>query len=310
MRNSLLMAAASAALLMAASPTLAKGGTFVAVSLPGSESTTLFGINDKNMITGQYTDSSGNVHGFISDFAGDKITNIDDPDGDTQARALNDKNAVTGFDAGAFAPWEFSAKGVLTAITKDGTDLDQVAQEITKAGVFTGDYTDPTTSLVVGYLGKNAQWTSDIKLKVKNSGFAGRAIDTAGDEAGWYYDPTTGLQRGWLLMKGSKKATLLDYPSATYTVVEGMNDNGYVTGQYEDTSSVIHGWVYTIKTKKFTAINATGATLTQVWGINDNNVIALSASTGSFVYCMTKKGCPTAAGRVNNVPAKYAPAKP
>ena len=52
MRNSLLMAVASAALLTAASPTLAKG-TFVPVLLPGSESTTLFGINDKNMISGQ-----------------------------------------------------------------------------------------------------------------------------------------------------------------------------------------------------------------------------------------------------------------
>jgi len=310
MRNSLLMAVASAALLMAASPTLAKGGTFVAVSLPGSESTTLFGINDKDTIAGQYTDASGNVHGFISDFAGDKITNIDDPDGDTQARALNDKNAVTGFDAGAFAPWEFSAKKVLTAITKDGVDLDQVAQEITTAGVFVGDYTNTSTNLLVGYMGKNAAWTSDIKLKIKNIGYAGRAMDTAGDMAGWYDDPTTGLQRGWLMLMGSKKPVLLDYPSAQYTVVEGMNDNGLVTGQYEDTSGNIHGWIYTIKTKKFVAVNVSGATLTQVWGINNSDVIAVSSSSGSYVYCMTKKGCPTGAGRANNPPAKYTPARP
>jgi hypothetical protein len=309
MRNSLLMAVASAALLTAASPTLAKG-TFVPVLLPGSESTTLFGINDKNMISGQYTDASGNVHGFLSDFAGDKITNIDDPDGDTQARGLNDKNVVTGFDAGAFAPWEFSAKGVLSPITKDGTDLDQVVQGITTKGVFTGDYTNTSTNLVVGYLGKNAKWTSDIKLTTKNGGYAGRAIDTAGDMAGWYYDPTTGLQRGWLLLKGAKKPVLLDYPSAQYTVVEGMNDNGLVTGQWEDSSGNIHGWIYTVKTKKFADLDVSGATLTQVWNINNNNVIAVSSSSGSYAYCMTKKGCPGNAAPVNVTPAKYTPAKP
>ncbi len=309
MRISLLSAVAASALLMAASPTFAKGGTWVPVSLPNSESTTVFAINDKDMITGQYTDSSGNVHGFLSDFAGDKVTNIDDPSGDTQARGMNDKNVVMGFDAGAFAPWEF-AKKKLTAITKNGTDLDQLAQGITTAGVFAGDYTNTSTNLVVGYLGKNAQWTSDITLKVNNVGYAGRAIDTAGDLAGWYYDPTTGLQRGWLLLKGSKQVTLLDYPNAQYTVVEGMNDHGIVTGQWEDASSVIHGFIYTVKTKKFADLDAAGATLTQVWNINNNNVIAVSASTGSFVYCMSKKGCPGTDAHVNNPPAKYTPAKP
>lgn len=312
MRNSLLSAVAAATLVIAASPAFAKGGgTFVPVSLPNSESTTLFAIDDKNVIAGQYTDASGNVHGFVSNFSGSKITNIDDPDGDTQARGMNDKRYVTGFDAGAFAPWEFSNKGVLTAITKNGTDLDQLAQGISLKGIFTGDYTNPSTNLVEGYIGKNAQWTSDITLKIQNNGYAGRAIDAAGDMAGWYYDPTTGLQRGWLMTKGSKKPTLLDYPNAQYTVVEGMNDHGLVTGQWEDASGNIHGFIYTIKTQKFADLDVSGATLTQVWNINDNDVIAVSSSSGSYAYCMTKKGCPkAAAGHVNNQPAKYIPARP
>jgi hypothetical protein len=309
MRNSLLNAVAAASLLLAASPALAKG-TWVPISLPNAQSTTVFGINDSDSISGQYTDASGNVHGFVSDFAGKNVTNIDDPDGDTQARGLNDKNYVTGFDAGAFAPWEFSPKGVLTAITKNGTDLDQLVQGITTAGVFTGDYTNPSTNLVVGYLGKNGKWTSDLTLKVKNGGFAGRAIDTAGDTAGWYYDPTTGLQRGWLVKNGHAKATLIDYPNATYTVIEGMNDNGYITGQYEDASGVIHGFYYTEANKKFTSVDASGATLTQVWNINNSNVIAVSASTGSFAYCISKKGCPKSAERVNTPPLHYTPARP
>jgi len=309
MRNSLLSAVAATTLLLVASPALAKGGTWVAVDLPNSESTMLFGINDKDTIAGQYTDSSGNVHGFISDFAGDKVTNIDDPDGDTQARGLNDKNVVTGFDAGAYAPWEWS-KGTLTAVTKDGTDLDQLIQGITTKGVFTGDYTNTSTEEYVGYLGKNAKWTSDITLKIDNSGYAGRAIDTAGDLAGWFEDPNTGLQHGWLLLKGAKKPMQLDYPNAQYTVIEGMNDNGYLTGQWEDTSGNIHGFYYVIKTKKFTDLDVSGATLTQVWNINNSNVIAVTSSAGSYAYCLSKKGCPGKESRVKNPPAKYVPARP
>jgi hypothetical protein len=310
MRNSLLTAVAATALLMAVSPTLAQSGTWVPVSLPNSESTTLFGINEHNTISGQYTDSSGNVHGFISDFAGDNVTNIDDPDGDTQPRGMNNRNIVTGFDAGAFAPWEWTSSTGVTAITLHGTDIDQVAQGINRFGRFVGDYTDPTTNLVRGYIGKDAKAKKGIKLHVKNGGFAGRGIDKAGDIAGWYYDPTTGLQRGYLIPAGTTKATLIDYPSAEYTVVEGMNNNGLVVGQWEDTSSVIHGFIYTVSSASYVSLDAPGATLTQVWNINDNNVITASSSAGSFVYCMTSKGCPGAAARANIKPAKYTPARP
>jgi hypothetical protein len=311
MRTSLLNAVAAATLLLAASPAVAKGGTWVPVALQNASATQLFGINDSNTISGGYTDASGNVHGFIGDFAGDKYTSFDDPDSDTQARGMNDKNAVAGFDAGAFAPWEYSAKGKLTAVTKNGTDLDQLIQGINKAGTFTGDYTDTDTGLYVGYTGAKSKWKADFSLpKLKNGGYAGRAIDSAGDIAGWYYDTTTGLQRGYLLPAGAKKATLIDYPKAEYTVVEGMNDNGLVVGQWEDSSAVIHGFIYTVKTGAFTSLDAPGAGFTQVWNINNHNVITASTDVaGSFAYCMSKKGCPKG-GMANIGTAKMAPARP
>jgi hypothetical protein len=92
-----------------------------------------------------------------------------------------------------------------------------------------------------------------------------------------------------------------------------MNDNGYLTGQWENTSGVIEGFVYDIATKKFTDLVAPGSTFTQVWGINNSNVIAASSTAGSFVYCMTSKGCPSAGAAVANtlhVSAKYTPAAP
>lgn len=313
MRNAYLTAVAAATLVLAASPTLAKGGTWVSVTLQNSQASQVFGINKSNTITGVVTDNSGLVHGFIGDFAGDNYKTFDDPGGDTEPRAISDKNETTGYDPGTLAQWERTAKGKLTAVTKNGTALDQVAQGINSFGLFVGDYTDTDTLDYVGFFGKNSKWTADIKLTTKNTGYAGRAIDAKGDVGGWYYDPTSGLQRGYLLMKGAKSPVLLDYPNAQYTVVEGMNDKSIVVGQWEDASSVIHGWIYAIKTKKWTSLDAPGAGFTQVWGINNANVITASTDVaGSFVYCMSAKTCPGAAARVENIrPTKrQEPARP
>ncbi|HTT82749.1 MAG TPA: hypothetical protein VMF67_04665 [Rhizomicrobium sp.] len=313
MRNSLLNAVAAASLLMVASPVLAKG-TWVSVSLQNSEATSLFVINDSNTIAGQYTDTSGNVHGFVGPFSGENYTSFDDAGGDTEPRGMNNSDVITGYDVGTLTPWERSVKGTITNITKDGTTLDQLAQGINKSGVFVGDYTDETTGLYVGYLGKKAKWTGDIALSTKNDGYAGRAIDNAGDVGGWYEDPTTDTQVGYLLMAGAKKPVLIDYPKSVYTVVEGLNNKGLVVGQWEDTSGIIHSFFYTVKKGKFTSLDAPGATeFTQAWNINDNNVIAVSSDAGSFVYCISAKKCPGSdAGAVKTPQShrKYTPAAP
>jgi hypothetical protein len=312
MRNVLLSAVAVGSLLLAASPVLAKGTWVPANPVQNSLSTTLFGINDTDIVTGAYEDSSGNTHGFIGPFDGSDYTSFDDPGGATEPRAINDSNITDGYDTGTLDTWYRTAKGKLTAVTKMGVALTNPAQEINSAGIFAADYVN-AKGLYRGYLGANSKYKTTIKgLKIKNSGFAGRAIDTAGDVAGWYYDSSM-IQHGYLIPKGGK-VTGIDYPNAVYTVVEGMNDNGFVTGQWEDSSGILHGFYYVVSSGKFTSLDAPGATSdTQVWGINDSNVIAVSSDAGSFVYCMTSKGCPSAAAGVANtlhVSAKHTPAAP
>jgi len=297
----------SAAAVALAAGTSAMAGTWVAaVPVKNSASMAMFGINDKNVITGDYTDSSGAQHGFVGPFDGSDYTSFDDPDGTTQPRALNNKGAITGFDTGSLAQWERFPKGYMKSITRNGKPVAQaLAQGINSAGVFTGDYTTKT-GVEVGALGQKAKYTSTFKLSIKNGGYAGRSIDSSGNIAGWYFDPTTGLQRGFTIIGGTAKS--VDYPNAAYTVGEGLNDNGIMSGQYQDSSGVIHGFIYDVSTKKFTSLDAPGATLTQVWGINNNNVVAVSTDIGSFVYCMSKTGCPKAAGVVHrqDVPGKPA----
>jgi len=284
-------------------------GTFVpVVPYPNSTQTSSFGINDKNIVAGDYTDASGITHGFIGPFSGTKYKSFDDMSGGTtQPRAINNSSITTGFDTGTLVPWSRTAKGKLSTITKGGAPLNQLAQGLNTAGVFAGNY-DDTTGVSVGYLGQGQKYKSKIKLSIKNSGYAGRAIDDAGDVVGWYFD-SSNLQHGYIIPFGGK-AKSIDYPNATYTVMEGLNNKGTASGQYQDASGVIHGFTYAVKTGKMVSFDAPGATLTQAWGINNNDVVAVSSSAGSFAYCIKTTGCPVAAGPARPPVGKYVPAKP
>lgn len=307
MRTSLLQAAAVATVVMVASP--ATAGTWVAaVPVQGSTSMNLFGINDTNIVTGEYVDSNGAAHGFVGPFDGSNYTSFDDSGTGTEPRALNDKGLITGYDTASSVPWERFADGTLTTITMDGNPLNKIAQGINKRGIFAGNYEPSGTN--IGYLGKKAKYSSQISLSIANSGLAGRAINNAGDVGGWYLDSSS-VEHGFVIIGGT--ATGLDYPGAAYTVVEGMNDKGYVTGQYQDSSGFTHGFLYTISTGEYTSLDAPGASNTQAWGISNKDVVAVSSDVGSYVYCLKAKTCPVAgAGAVKSqhVSGTFSPALP
>jgi len=301
MRNSLRLTVAAACLLSAASSALA-AGTWVPANVPTGGSTfTVFGINNKSVVTGAYTNSSGLIQGVVGPFDGSNYTSFSDSGSGTQPRGLNDGGTIMGFDTGTLQQWERSASGTMKNITQGGNPVAvALAQGVNKAGTFTGDYTN-SSAVEVGATGTKGKYKNAFKLKVTNTGYAGRAIDTAGDVAGWYFD-SSGIQHGYVNMVGATKPIKVDVPNAFYTVVEGLNDSGIVSGQWQDASGVIHGFVYDIAKKKYTSLDAPGSTFTQVWGINNSGVVAASAAlstgTGSFAYCMTSKGCPAHAGVV------------
>jgi len=299
MRNLLLASAAMSGLLVASS---AWAGTWVAVTpVTGSGTFAVFGINNGNVITGDYTDASGIQHGFVGPEDGSNYTSFDDPGGTTQPRGIGNKGWIAGFDSSTTDTWERSPSGTLNAVTKAGTALTGVAQGLNNSNVFTADYIDSTTGATVPYLGKKYKFQSKVKLSIKNGGSAVRGIDAAGDVAGWYYDTTTGLQRGFLIIGGT--ASKVDFPKATYTVLEGLNDKGIATGQFEDASSVIHGFYYNIATGKYKQLDAPGASTTQVWGLNNKGVITASIpGAGSYVYCLHASTCPTPGKVVAHAP--------
>lgn len=309
MRNVLLATVAASTLAIAASSAVAAGGKWVAgVPVANSTSTAFFGITDKNTVAGDYIDASGVTHGFVGPFSGSAYKSFDDAGGTTQPRAINNTHDITGYDTGTLTPWERNSHGKLQDITKGGKPLNEIAQGINSKGIFVGNYF-LKSGASTGYTGQNYKYQAGFTLSLKNSGYAGRGYDTAGDIVGWLYDSSQ-VQHGFIIKGG--KAKQIDYPSAIYTVMEGMNDKGMAVGQYEDASGVIHGFLYNVSTGKSTDLTAPGATLTQAWGINNNNVVAVSASNGPYVYCVSSTGCPSAApGHIaKQDPAKYVTARP
>lgn len=294
MRNLLQFVLATAAMAVVGSA--ASAGTWVQVApVSGATQTTAFGITDKNIVAGDYTDSGGVLHGFVGPIDGSNYKSFDDPGGSTQSRAINEGGYITGFDTLTTTTWERTPAGTLKGVTMKGTGLNGVAQGLNRAGEFGADYIDPNTGLTDGYIGKRFKYRKKIRLSIKNNGWAGRGIDTAGDITGWFYDPSTNLQHGFITVSG--KTTQIDFSGAQYTVMEGLNNKGIATGQFEDSAGAIHGFYYDVKTGKMTQLDVSGATLTQVWGVDDNDVIAVSATVNnagvSYVYCIHAKGCPT-----------------
>lgn len=292
MRKSLMRTAAAASLLAAGSSPSA-AGTWVPANVPlGGSNFGILGINNSNVVVGSYSDSSGNIQGVFGPFDGSNWTNIrSSPDG------IGPQGIITGLDSGTLYPWERSAKGKLKDITLDGNPVTGRAQQINKSGVFVGNYNNESVDTVA--IGRKYKWTGVIKVKINNTGLAGRAIDDAGDVGGWYYDGN-GIQHGFL--KVDRKVIKVDYPNAYYTVVEGMNNNGVAAGQWEDLSGIIHGFTYDIAKNKFSSLDAPGASFTQVWGINDAGVVVASAAepsgTESFAYCPSSQGCPNSGAAV------------
>jgi hypothetical protein len=292
MRKSLMLTVAAANLLNVGSAALAS--TWVPANVPsGGSNFTMFGVNNKNVVTGDYTNSSGLVEGVIGPFDGSNYKSFTDGGAGTQPRGIGPTGIITGFDTGTLYPWERSANGKLKNITLKGNPVTGVAQQVNRSGVFVGDHADSSGVAI----GQKYKFTGVIKVKICNGGCAGRAIDDAGDVGGYYLD-SSGIQHGFVNIVGQKKPIKVDYPNANYTVVEGMNNKGMVSGQWEDVSGFIHGFIYDIAKKKYTSLDAPGASFTQVWGLNDAGVVAVSAAeasgTESFAYCMHSTGCPSA----------------
>lgn len=93
-----------------------------------------------------------------------------------------------------------------------------------------------------------------------------RTINTNGQIVGVYNQGPNTAAHGFL--KAGETLTSIDYPGATQTVLEGINDNGVITGSYGD-STGIHGFLsYNLS---FSRIDFPGAERTRIMRSNNSN---------------------------------------
>lgn len=295
--QALLVCAAVAGLI--AGPAASKGYLYQVIPVPNSTLTTVFDINDRGVATGSWYDANGVEHGYWGSPNGSNYQTFDDPtDPGTEPRGIDAGGDIVGFDNSqsgsneSYIPFERTANGTITDITKAGAALNGLVQGIDKKGIFTGSYIN-TNLQFVGYTGKAGKYANAVKLKgIKNTGVAGRGIDAAGDIVGWYYD-ARGVSHGFYLPHGGTPQTVDETAkNAASTVLESLNEKGEAVGQYTDTSGIIHGFTYEIATKSFHEIRVPGAvSFVQPWGINDKGWVALGSDGGYYIYCPTFNNC-------------------
>lgn len=276
--------------------TAAAAGVLVAVGpVPGSQpaSTLPLGISNNGVIDGDYLGADQSLHGFVGNVDG-PYTTFDAGPGGTEPRAINDLGWITGYSgANACNPhmdcveFERTPGGAITPVTQSGAQLFGTAQGINLSGVFVGAYhpSGSPTNQTSGFYGLNSQYTSDLTLPFATRETEPRGLNTGGEVVGWYIVPGD-ISRGFMLSSGA--VTTINYPDPTETGtdLEGVNDQGYIAGQWFDAGGNIHAFVLAPDLVTYTDINVSGATRVQAWGINNKNEVAVSTDIGGFIYCL------------------------
>jgi hypothetical protein len=186
----------------------------------GGTAATALGINDNDVIVGQYTNKGGAMPGFIRVSSKSFVT-INAPSGpDTvNAQGINNKDLVVGFYV--------------------GTDMQDHGFVLNAKGAKSGSLTgvavaDPQIVPVE----KGATFVFSQILGVNDKGIA----------VGYYGDSTLS-QHGYFYNTHTGHYTFLDDPSEAFdngvevTQITGITNSGEITGFYTDANGVAHGFV-------------------------------------------------------------------
>jgi hypothetical protein len=171
----------------------------------GSTSTSLFGINNAGHLVGEYLDTTGVPHGFLS--RDGTITVIDVPGYNvTEALGLNDSDSVVGTYGTAF------------------------------------QFPNPSGQPIPyhGFVYSNGVLTTiDCPNAIGTSVYG---INNRGDLSGTCHEAGQ-LSHGFVYSNGI--FTTIEAPGAEDTIVRGISDSGQVVGRYRTAANVYHGFIAT-----------------------------------------------------------------
>lgn len=263
--------------------------TFSSIDFPGATLTIAYGINKASDIVGTYNDASGVTHGFL--LSAGTFTTIDYPGATLSVAAgINDAGLIVGqindtaghghgftwlngkvtrlpdfgkvFDT---APVSVSNKGQIVGFTNDSRGLQWNGFEFTQQKYTTLDFPGAKFSVVLGISSRGANIVGTYDLNYP-----------------------TGTFLGFLDVSGT--FTTIHVPGSTSTQAFGVNDAGYVVGDYfVSGSSDSHGFLR--GSGGFVTIDFPGATQTYPSNLNNfGEVVGWYIDSGNVThgYLMTK----------------------
>jgi hypothetical protein len=250
---------------------------FTELSIPGSISATAYGLNDFGTIVGDYTDSTGIIHGFK--LIGSTLTTIDDPNGNgsgTTCYSISNNGVIVGsYAIGLFSNGFMYKNGVFTDIIPPGS-VGTTAYGINDAGSIVGTYLNGTAQ--IGFLYDGSTYTdlivpgsvTTLAIGINSSGLITlQAADASGSLTSWEYDGTNYTQ--------------LNVPGANITVVHFINDRGEIAFGWYDSLGAEHGAIYA--NGVYYLNDDPGGIDTSIYSVADNNeIVGRYLPTGATLY--------------------------
>ncbi len=246
--------------------------TYTSLDYPGATATTASGVNNGRVIVGDYTDTSGKMHGYFRTFSG-QFASVDYPGATaTSLWAINDNNKGVGyyFDASG------NTHGFMFALPNIFTPIDYpqaaftIAYGINNSDQVVGTWGDALGNQT-GFSMINNVFTN---LVYPNStATLASGVNSPGNICGIWFD-TTGLVHGFTLnMAINGTYTDFDAPGATGgTGADKINDKFQIGGYTIDSTGAPHGLGAAPKINQYVALNYPNATTTVVRGLNNQPV--------------------------------------
>jgi probable HAF family extracellular repeat protein len=228
-----------------------------------------FGINDARLVTGEYTDSSNNLHGFA--WQDGLLQTVDYPGStETGLDVANNRGVVAGdYTDGVDDTWyaaTYSFRGgTWTILPNIPNYSNNEAFAINDSGLVVGEAFG--VNIAESWMwDPSSQSYSPIVVPGSAQNSTGvDALNDKGQVVGWYTD-SSGMTHGFL--KEGETYTTIDPPDSTYTLANSINNSGTIVGAWLGPYGWWGGFVRT-SDGVFTVLDVPGALETQIWGIND-----------------------------------------
>jgi uncharacterized membrane protein len=220
--------------------------TIAELAFPGAAETSAWGISHAGKIVGEYVDQSGRSHGFVYDeTAPSPFLTLDHPNSfGSFAQDINDSDMIIGEYCDTSGCRSYWYDGSFHDIAFPGA-ISTDAQGLNDAGLVVGDYEAPDfTSHVFTYDIPTDTYSSpgsfDCDAASFNGGDGLSASAIAGDVAFFSeieHEYTTELSN-------PTACVTWDFPGASSTGGEGINDEGLSVGCYLDGSGSERGYIH------------------------------------------------------------------